>query len=224
MPTKSPSTRPSKKKIVAARKAAPVKSAAVKKAAAPIAKTAPAVTMKAKKPARSLHLGVQLAIAGSAIAVLLLLAAVERNVFATRGSDAAAVPVTISLEHESPLSLSLLFAKKETAGYVSIRNGSTEDIHVSVPSSWMRSEVTGAEISDVKSDIPVFGFTRWSLPKGAGMKMLLPESPEAVFIDSTSNAVTAVDLKAIDLTTSQVSNKVVLVQKQSLIRLWTDAE
>lgn len=221
MPTKSPSSRVTKKKVPAARKAAPVKAVAVRKK---VVTKAPAPVAAVKKPARSLHLGVQLAIAGSAIAVLLLLAAVERNVFATRGSDAAAVPVTIGLEHESPLSLSLLFAKKENAGYVSIRNGSTEDIHVSVPSSWVRSEVTGTDIGNITSDIPVFGFTRWALPKGAGMKMLLPESPQAVFIDSVSASVAAVDLKAIDLTTSTVMSKVVLVQKQSLIPLWTSEE
>lgn len=185
-------------------------------------------TMKVKTPVkatrRNLHLGMHLAIAGSAIAVLFFLGVVERNLFATRGSNAETVPATIGLEHDSPLSLDVLFARKEGAGYVSIVNGSSETIHLSVPSSWSRTEVTGAQLSDVVSDIPVFGFTRWSLPGNAGIKMVLPEAPEAVFFDSTSDSTTAIDLKTIDLETSQVANKVVLVQKQSLVELWGNDE
>lgn len=223
MPTQSSSTTRSKKKAPAARKPASVKKKPSRTATKPaVAVKQPVVAVT--KPARNFHLGIQMAIAGSAIVVLLLLAAVENNIFATRGSDAAPVPVTIGLEHDSPLSLSVLFAKKEAAGYVSLTNGSNEAIHVSVPSNWVRSEVTGAELRDVTQDIPVFGFTRYALPAGAGMKMLLSEAPEAVFFDSTSDAVTALDLKAIDLTSSKVSSKVILIQKQSLIPLWTDVE
>lgn len=229
MPTKpSSSTRPSrttKKKAPAARKVSPVKEKAPRVSTKRVAtKKEPIVLVAVKKPARNFHLGIQFAIAGSAIAVLLLLAAFENNIFVTKGSDAAAVPVTIGLEHDAPLSLSILFAKKENAGYVSLQNTSSESIHISVPSNWVRSEVTGAELKDVTQDIPVFGFTRYALPAGAGMKMLLSEAPGAVFFDSTSDAVTAIDLKSIDLMTSKVSSKVVLIQKQSLISLWTDVE
>lgn len=209
-------------------------SALKKKKAAPQKKAkTPALRVAAKKPAavaakpaesRGFLIGLQLAIAASAIAVLVLLAAVERNVFSTHPSDAASVPATIGLEHDSPLSLSILFARKENAGYVSIKNASTEDIHLSLPSSWTKSEVTGTDIKNVTQDIPVFGFSRYALPAGGGMKLLLPSSPDAIFFDSTSSAVTAVDLKTIDLVTSQSDSRVVLVQKQSLVPLWGSAQ
>lgn len=191
--------------------------------AKPLSKTKTKITA-VKAPRRSLHLGMHLAIAGSAIAVLFFLGVVERNIYATRGSNAESVPSTIGLEHDSPLSLSVLVAKKPGAGYVSMTNESNETIHISVPSSWTRTEVTGAPLADVSSDIPVFGFTRWKLPGKTGIKMLLPETPDAIFFDSVSEATTAVDLKTIDLETSQVSNRVVLVQKQSLVELWGNDE
>lgn len=175
-------------------------------------------------PRRNYHLGIQLAIAGSAVIVLVLLSALERNTFATKPGDAAAPPVTIGLEHEAPLSLTVLFAKKEKSGYVSLVNLSGENIHINVPSHWKRSEVTGTDIANVVQEIPVFGFTRYSLPAGAGVKMLLPESPTSVFFDSTSDAITTVDLKTVDLTTSDTDRRVLLLQKQLLVPLWTKAE
>lgn len=181
---------------------------------------APVVSVQ-QKESRGFLVGLQFAIAASAIAVLVLVAALEQNVFATRTSDAAPVPVTIGLEFDSPLSLGVLFARKQNAGYVSITNTSTENIHVSLPSNWTRTEVTGTDLKNVTQDIPVFGFSRYALPAGAGIKLLLPEAPGAVFFDSTSTAVAAIDLKTIDLTTSQTDGRIVLVQKQSLIPLWS---
>lgn len=181
----------------------------------------------AKKPSffKRLHLGMHLTIAGSAIAVILMLGMVDRATFSTGRSNAAqSMPSTIGLEHDGPLTLSVLIARKEKAGYVSLTNGSDETIHVSVPSDWQRSEVTGAPLSAVTSDIPVFGFTRWSLPARAGIKMLLSVAPDSLFFDSTSKASTAVDLQTVDLVTLQTSSRVVLLQTQLLVPLWDDVQ
>ena len=195
------------------------KMAAMKKAQK-LATATPIAEKKVSSESRSFLIGLQLAIAGSAIAVLVLLAAFERNIFSTLLTDAAPVPVTIGLEHTSPLSLGVLFARKQDAGYVSINNNSSERIFVNLPSAWSKMEVTGTELKNVTQDIPVFGFTRYSLPAGARMQLLLPDAPSSVFFDSTSSAVTAVELKTVDLTTSQTDSRVVLVQKQSLVQLW----
>ncbi len=216
------------------KKAPTVRKAALRTIARPAiqsVKTSKAVNVKAvqkplttKKP-RRLHLGMHLIIAGSAICVMLLLGVIERNTFATKeGNASEAIPVTIGLEHSAPLSLSVLFAKKDNAGYVSITNQSSETIHLNLPSTWNRTEVTGASLKDVAQDIPVFGFSRWTLPGHAGMKLLMPAAPAAVFFDSVSASTAAIDLKTIDLTTLTVSNKVVLVQKQTLVPLWIGNE
>ncbi len=226
MPSKKPLSSTRSKKTVASRK--PATSAKTSKMTKATFSTKPAPTKTiaiAKKPAKSMHLGMHLIIAGSAICVMLLLGVIERNTFATRQSAAEdIVPVTIGLEHSAPLSMSVLFARKENAGYVSITNQSSETIAINLPSTWTRTEVTGASLSDVKQEIPVFGFSRWTLPGNAGIKLLMPTAPEAVFFDSTSQSTAAVDLKTIDLSTLGVTNKVVLVQKQTLVSLWAQGE
>lgn len=170
---------------------------------------------------RGFAIGIHAVIASAAVVALVFLGFIERDIFSTNLSGAEdAVPATIGLEHVSPLSLSILFAKKDTAGYVSITNGSAETIHIHLPSSWTRTEVTGAPISELKKEIPVFGFVRWTLPGKSGMKLLMPESPSIVLFDSTSSSTAAIDLKTIDLTTLDVGNRIVLVQKQSLVHLW----
>lgn len=183
------------------------------------------VSVSTNARSRGFAIGIHAVIASAAVVALVFLGFIERDIFSTNLSGAEdAVPVTIGLEHVSPLSLSILFAKKDTAGYVSITNGSAETIHVHLPSSWTRTEVTGTPISEVKKEIPVFGFVRWTLPGKSGMKLLLPESPSIVLFDSTSSSTVAIDLKTIDLTTLAVGNRIVLVQKQGLVQLWGSEE
>ncbi|OGJ62104.1 hypothetical protein A3C52_05160 [Candidatus Peribacteria bacterium RIFCSPHIGHO2_02_FULL_51_15] len=175
---------------------------------------------------RSLHLGTHLIIAGSAIAVLLLLGYADRGTFATLVSRASVpkITVTVGLEHDKPLSLNVVFARKDDAGYAKITNGTPNPIHISTPAAWTRTEVTGAPISEVKQDIPMFGFTRWSLPPNAGIRLFVPDVPDAVFFDSPSAGTVAVNLQTVDLKTSLVNNRVVLVQKQALANLWGEEE
>ncbi len=170
------------------------------------------------------NLGMQLAIATSAIAVLLILGILDRT-FSTQPSKAAEVlSATIGVEHEGAITLSVVVARKANAGYTSITNQSNETIHVSVPSQWKRSEVTGVPLSQVTQDIPVFGFARWTLPAHAGIKMLMDDAPTTLFFDSTSATTAAIDLQTIDLTTLSASSKVVLLQKQVLVQLWDKSE
>jgi hypothetical protein len=212
------------------KKALPV--AAKKVAAVPVKQISKAeakvIATRTKKTftIRSLHLGTQLAIAASAMVVLLALGYVQRGTFSTLLTHASSEPVTatIGIENDDPLSLAILFARKEASSYVSISNKSIQTIHVSVPSSWTRLEVTGAPLSEVTQDIPVFGFTRWTLPPRAGMRMAAPVVPDNLFFDSPSKATTAIDLRTVNLDTSAVSSRTVLVQKQTLVPLWTTGD
>ncbi len=221
---------PSPKKRTAAKTiSTPVRTSALKKST-PIAKKAALQTKKptilTNKPVikKGWDLGMQLAIATSAIAVLLILGILDQT-FSTQPSKAADVlPATIGIEHDGPITLVVVVARKEKAGYTSITNESDETIHVSLPSSWKRSEVTGVPLSQVTQDIPVFGFTRWKLPARAGIKMLMDAAPTSLFFDSTSATTAAIDLQTINLATLSVSSKVVLLQKQALVQLWDKSE
>ncbi len=172
---------------------------------------------------RSLHIGTQLTIATSAIAVLLVLGFADKVTFSTLLSRAAddKLPATIGIEHDDPVSISLLIARKDKIGTASLTNKSDTEIHINTPSSWSREEVTGAPLSAVKQELPVFGFTRWTLPPRAGIRFSIPDTPDAIFFDSPSTTTAAVDLQTIDLPTNRVSSRVVLVQKQALVSLWS---
>lgn len=186
------------------------------------------LTRKASKGGFSLkkmHLGMHLVIAGSAMAVLLIMSAVDRGTFATGSGNAQEVATsTIGLEHGAPLSLTILFARKDGAGYVSIENRSPDAVKISLPSDWKRTEVSGAELKNVAGELPVFGFTRWTLPAHAGIKLSLPAAPDSIFFDSASDTTAIVDMTMVDLPQNLALRKVVLVQKQALVKLWSEQE
>lgn len=227
MPAKKTLAKTASKKKTATKKstaitiAKTVKAVRAQKKLAMVAVSAPLATQKPRR----LHLGMHVIIAGSAICVMLLLGVVGSGAFQTKESAAQdAVPATIGMEHHAPLSLSVLIAKKEHAGYASITNQSNETVYVSLPSAWTRTEVTGASLKDVTQEIPFFGFSRWTLPGKAGIKLLMPSAPDAIFFDPVSTSTAAIDLKTIDLTTLNVTSNVVLVQKQTLVKLWEGNE
>jgi hypothetical protein len=212
------------------------KPVAKKKASPSSLKRVPA-TAKMKKHAvkkpltakqRSANFVAQLVIAGSAIAVLLLLGVIDHVTFRTAlGGAQGGLPVTVGVEHDGPLTLDVLFARKEHAGYASITNASDETIFISTPSSWTRAEVTGAAIADVKQAIPVFGFTRSTLPGHAGIKFMLPdEAPDSVYFDSPAKTSTtaAINLQMIDLATLNATSRVVLLKDHALVQLWGASE
>ncbi len=184
------------------------------------------VPMRAEKTKREWHLGMHLLIAGSAIGLLMLLGIVDRVTFSTLRSGASqSMPLTIGLEHKNPLTLSLVIARKSEIGYVSILSGSDEQIRISVPSTWKRIEVSGAPLSAFIQDIPVIGYTRWTLPPGAGIKMTLDNVPTALFFESPSESTTEIDLQTIDLDGSVGTEKrVILLKDKALARLWGSEE
>ena len=181
-----------------------------------------------KKPSfrfGDLQIFLQLIIATSAMTVLFLLGVVDHVTFSTvPGSAADARPVTINVEHTNPITLSVLIARKEQSGYVSLVNQSNENIFVSVPSDWKRTEVTGSPISAVTQDMLVFGFTRWALPAHTGMKMMMADAPTSLYFKGNSAATAAIDMQTVDLTTLRASSRVVLVQSGAVAQLWKSEE
>ncbi len=181
--------------------------------------------MKPVATRKELHLGMHLIIASSAIAVLMLLGIVDRVTFSTLLSNAAnPLPVTIGIEHNGSAVLAVVIARKTNAGYASIINDSGEGVHVSVPSEWKRIEVTGTALTNVTEDVVLLGFTRYALPAGAGIKMLLPLAPSGLFFESPSASTAAINLQTIDLTDESVTQRTVLVKDKTLVRLWESDE
>ena len=190
-----------------------------------------AVTQKKKSVPRvsiaekGVHLGMHLLIASSAVAVLLLLGIIDRGHFSTILSRAQeSLPVTITLEHTRPLKMSMIVARKPSAGYIEVSNDSDTAMHISLPAPWKRTEVTGVAMDEVTKDFPKLNSARWLLPPHAGMKMLLPSAPDAILFENDASTTAAVNLQTVDLATLETTKRVVLLQTQALVTLWTTEE
>ncbi len=166
-------------------------------------------------------IGLQCIIAGSAAVILIMMGMIERDVFTTGSGRAMNVvsPATIGLEFEGRLALSCVVAEKDENGYISITNTSAKDIHISLPSSWSRLEVMNASLEETKGELPVFGFTRYKLPKFASLRFAVPELPSDFLFDARGTGVAAVTVKTVHLDDLKTTSQTVLVQKQTLVRI-----
>lgn len=211
---------PTKKKVVARK---PIRRVVVKSVGTSHAKTHKKTILRLGFSMRSLHIGMHLVIAVSAVGVLFALGAVDRARFATLLSDAApANTSTVGLVHQNPLLLSVTFARKIDGGYASFKNGSNETVSISLPYDWTLQEVSGASLDTVQAGAPTFGFTTRALPAGATLKLSMRKVPDHLFIDSVSQSTVAVSFKTVDLTGDSATAKawVKLIRGNNLVGLW----
>ncbi len=190
------------------------------KKSAPIAK--PASPSRFRSILRTI--GLQCIIAGSAAVILILMGMIERDVFTTKSGHASGVvtPATIGLEFDGRLALSFVVAEKDDRGYINVTNASAKDVFIALPSEWSRLEVVGASLEETQGELPLFGFTRYKLPKFASLRFAVPELPSDLLFDARGTGVAAIQLKTIHLDPLQTTSQTVLVQKQTLVRLGAD--
>jgi|GEM_PF-5726511 len=177
---------------------------------------------------RSLNLGMHLVIAGSAVGTMMILGAINHDLFSTRSSDAQGIrqiiknTATIGLEYTRPSQFSMLVGRKLHAGYITFSNDSTEAITINVPSDWKLLEVSGTSLSAVITGVPTFGFTSRLIPARANLKFESSNVPDAIFFTTPSEATAAITIKTVDLSgeTSTADSKVVLLKSKNLFPLW----
>ncbi len=164
-----------------------------------------------------------LTIAVLSIAVLSGLGLVDRLHFSTQKTDAK-TPVNriIGIEHDGPASLTIVLARKNTAGLVSIENTSNAPVYLSLPDNWNRTEVSNTTIEKVTNTKTQYSFLRWTLPAKAGMKMLLPEVPSSfTFLSPTGTSTVALTVHSVDVVDGTKETQVILLQKQAVAKFWT---
>lgn len=172
---------------------------------------------------RRMHVRMHLTIAVLSIAVLSGLGLVDRMRFSTQKTDAK-TPINriIGIEHDGPASLTVVLARKNTAGLVSLENTSNAPVYVSLPDNWNRTEVTNTTIDKVTSSKTQYNFLRWTLPAKAGMKMLLPEVPSSfTFLSPTESNTVALTIHSVDVVDGTKETQVILLQKQAVAKFWT---
>lgn len=242
MPKRSSSTKKKvtkksamKKRVVSARTMKVATRVTPKKVVKKVEAPKPATVQHNKKIRKigfslsSMKIGIQMLVAFSAVGVIFLLGTVDQNIFSTRQSDAQGTvalvrnTATIGLSYTRPLSLGVLVARNaQGALYTSIENNGNETITVNVPSDWRRQEVSGTTLENVVAGVPTFGFTAWSLPAHATIKLSAASVPDALFFDTDAESTAAITLQTVRVEgeDSAASQRVILVQKNALVPLW----
>lgn len=190
-------------------------------------------TRKASKPTRKRavqssllrSLGVQAAIAASALVVLSSLSYVERGIFATLPGQAEGkqdVTTEIAVEFEGKAAMQLTFARKGTAGFVRIDGDALQKTRVSLPAEWTRAEVYGATLSEITREEPQLGFTRWTIPAGAGMRMTINQIPDVVTFLTPGSGIASLDIASVDLLTGETNRQAKILQTETSVALWSE--
>ncbi len=172
----------------------------------------------------SWNLGTQIAIAVSAMMVLALLGMIDRNVFsAALGNAEKAAPevsIDIGLEHDGPVDLGMLVARKGTAGLIEVNNTSNAPLKISLPEGWERTEVRGGSIWLITEEDPEFGYIRWMLPPKMGMTLRTTSVPDVITYHSPSGQTASIRVTSVDVETSAKNQRTLLFQNAAQVKLW----
>jgi hypothetical protein len=173
------------------------------------------------------HLGTQVAIAVSAMAVLALLGVVDRSMFSAalgNAKNSAPVVTEIGLQHETPAAVDMLVARKGDLGYVDVNNTSAFPLKISLPETWERTSVRGGSIWLVTQEDPEMGFVRWTLPAKMGMTLRTKQVPDSILFHSPSGQTASVRITSVNVATDEKFEHSLLFQNTAEAKIWTDDE
>lgn len=154
-----------------------------------------------------------LPLAFSAIAAAFVLAMISAQGRTNRPSTDVA---DIGVEHASSAKLIITLSMGKRPGILEISSENKELVHVSVPRAWERREVRNALLADVTADAPSLGFTRWKLPPGAVLSLILTHSPAGLIIHHPTRQPLSIRLTRINMITGAVQTDVFLLEEEML--------
>ena len=136
-----------------------------------------------------------------------------------QASQEDATTADIALEHALPAELELSMSTREHQAVVEIALHGKEDMHLTVPSDWERTEVKHVALSDIVSEPAMFGFTRFRIPAGARVTYKVLNAPEHVLLHNPSKQPLKVTYTLVHLDTDEVLHDVVLLNDAAK-KLW----
>jgi hypothetical protein len=125
----------------------------------------------------------------------------------------------MAIEHTSPLTISLDIHSLLRGGVIKISHDGNEIIGVSVPESWDLEEIHGMALTDLQTDPPEFGFTRYHIEKGITLTFVSTKGPDDILLHNPSEIPISIDLTRIDLSKEKTKRRSILIQK-SPVSLW----
>ena len=127
--------------------------------------------------------------------------------------------VDIGIEHSEPLAVRMEYSVRNTHGIMRIGSNSSETISISLPEQWERGEVTGAPLSQLRKDSPMFGYVRWHVPEKTTLTFKIPKVPEHMVLHNPSTAPLKLTVAKVDLETGTIEKDVLLV-RDSTVPIW----
>jgi len=189
-----------------------------KKPAPPPAPQIVATTPPARTDGQGFSLHVAAAIAAVIAVVVLSQGALRDGAPSFMAQLLPSQRIEIGLEHTKPVTLVISLTTNGTKGVVDIRHDALETIALSLPQSWIKREVGGVPLTDVTSDPPTFGFTRWNIPPGAIVSFDVTP-PSTILLHNPSGVPADIRLTRVDLERNVVERDIILIQEGSTL-LW----
>jgi hypothetical protein len=119
----------------------------------------------------------------------------------------------IGIEHTQPMTLSMTLTYNDNKRIVDIGNDTKEEIAISVPENWKRSEVRNATLAQVMSDAPSFGYIRWHLPAKASVVFGTKQPFDQLNVHNPSSVVLNISMTTVDLQKNSGDHQVYLVKE-----------
>ena len=155
----------------------------------------------------------------AAAGVLLLLLFVTQSQ-SLLGSVTKGSPAEIGIEHTESVALDIALAiGADGSGIIELAHDASETAQISVPDDWVLREVRGKALSEILSDPPSFGFTRWHVPAKATLSFRVPQIPSSLSAHNPSSAPLKIKLTKVDLESEKVERNVVLL-KEARAKVW----
>jgi hypothetical protein len=154
------------------------------------------------------------------LALLILIAWGSIQAVATFDPQPKPIDVDIGVEHQSPLAaISFASSTIGSTQWMDIGNGGSETLLVSVPASWVRTEVRDVPLASVTSEEPAFGYTKWTMPAGATVTFETEETWQSVTIHNPSEQPLRIRVTRVDLATNDATYEVYLATNRP-VKIW----
>ena len=127
--------------------------------------------------------------------------------------------VDLAFEHRQPLAAHVKMSTLKGQSLVEISHEGEEEVLISVPSTWRRSEVKNAPLTSVVSEAPALGFTRWHFPPKTSVVFYTRDAPTSLMIHNPTKVPLKVQAIRVHLDTNEVEQEIVLVKDES-VPIW----
>lgn len=138
---------------------------------------------------------------------------------ATDQQEPRSTGTEIAIEHNLPLMLTVEVAFGKNTTLLSFSHTGNEEVFLSTPHTWERTEVKNMEIATLTVDPPELGFSRYHLPPTAGISFKRSGEVPSLTLHNPSGVPVQIELTKVNTDTSNVERRTILLQ-EGPVKVW----